>query len=212
MKRSNLPNKIAIFPLSDAVFFPKTILPLNIFEDRYIQLVRDCMKGQRLFGMIQPKVKSGQTPEVYKVGCLGKIVSFNEISDKKFIIALSGIIRFRILKELSNKKLYREFNVDYADFIDDLKVKENITKGYTDKNLLKKIKYFFNRRNYSVKFNELEKLNFNQLISTICMISPFSVEEKQKLIETIKTKEKLEVLEDIINFNLLDNQENKTIQ
>ena len=212
MKRSNLPNKIAIFPLSDAVFFPKTILPLNIFEDRYIQLVRDCMKGQRLFGMIQPKVKSGQTPEVYKVGCLGKIVSFNEISDKKFIIALSGIIRFRILKELSNKKLYREFNVDYSDFIDDLKVKENITKGYTDRNLLKKIKYFFNRRNYSVKFNELEKLNFNQLISTICMISPFSVEEKQKLIETIKTKEKLEVLEDIINFNLLDNQENKTIQ
>ena len=212
MKRSNLPNKIAIFPLSDAVFFPRTILPLNIFEDRYIQLVRDCMKGQRLFGMIQPKVKSGQTPEVYKVGCLGKIVSFNEIGDKRFIIALSGIIRFKILKELSNKKLYREFNVDYADFIDDLKVKENITKGYTDKNLLKKIKYFFNRRNYSVKFNELEKLNFNQLISTICMISAFSVEEKQKLIETIKTKEKLEVLEDIINFNLLDNQENKTIQ
>ena len=212
MKRSNLPNKIAIFPLSDAVFFPKTILPLNIFEDRYIQLVRDCMKGQRLFGMIQPKVKSDQTPEVYKVGCLGKIVSFNEIGDKRFIIALSGIIRFKILKELSNKKLYREFNVDYADFIDDLKVKENITKGYTDKNLLKKIKYFFNRRNYSVKFNELEKLNFNQLISTICMISPFSVEEKQKLIETIKTKEKLEVLEDIMNFNLLDNQENKTIQ
>ena len=212
MKRSNLPNKIAIFPLSDAVFFPRTMLPLNIFEDRYIQLVRDCMKGQRLFGMIQPKVKSGQTPEVYKVGCLGKIVSFNEISDKKFIIALSGIIRFRILKELSNKKLYREFNVDYSDFIDDLEVKENITKGYTDKNLLKKIKYFFNRRNYSVKFNELEKLNFNQLISTICMISAFSVEEKQKLIETIKTKEKLEVLEDIMNFNLLDNQENKTIQ
>jgi len=212
MKRSNLPNKIAIFPLSDAVFFPKTILPLNIFEDRYIQLVKDCMKGQRLFGMIQPKVKSGQTPEVYKVGCLGKIVSSNEISDKRFIIALSGIIRFRILKELSNKKLYREFNVDYSDFIDDLEVKENITKGYTDKNLLKKIKYFFNRRNYSVKFNELEKLNFNQLISSICMISPFSVEEKQKLIETIKTKEKLEVLEDIINFNLLDNQENKTIQ
>ena len=212
MKRSNLPNKIAIFPLSDAVFFPRTMLPLNIFEDRYIQLVRDCMKGQRLFGMIQPKVKSGQTPEVYKVGCLGKIVSFNEIGDKKFIIALSGIIRFRILKELSNKKLYREFNVDYSDFIDDLEVKENITKGYTDKNLLKKIKYFFNRRNYSVKFNELEKLNFNQLISTICMISPFSVEEKQKLIETIKTKEKLEVLEDIMNFNLLDNQENKTIQ
>ena len=120
MTKNDLPNKIAVFPLSNAIFFPRTILPLNIFEDRYIQLVSDCMKEERLFGMVQPKVMSGKKPEVYTVGCLGKIINFNETSDRRFIINLSGIIRFKIQKELISNKLYREFNVDYSDFIADL--------------------------------------------------------------------------------------------
>ena len=102
MKNKNFPNKIAIFPLSNAVFFPNTILPLNIFEDRYLQLVNDCMKENRMFGMVQPKSKSGPSPEVYKIGCLGKIISFNETNDKRFIISLSGIIRFRIKITISS--------------------------------------------------------------------------------------------------------------
>ena len=93
MNKNDLPHKIPIFPLSNAIFFPRTILPLNIFEDRYIQLVNDCMKKNRMFGMIQPRKKIGITPEVYDIGCLGKIVSFNETVDKRFIISLSGIIR-----------------------------------------------------------------------------------------------------------------------
>ena len=117
MKKNNFPNKIPIFPLSNAIFFPKTILPLNIFEDRYIQLVNDCMKENRMFGMVQPKTKTGKLPEVYDIGCLGKIVSFKETSDKQFIISLSGIIRFRIKEELTTNKMYREFIVDYSDFI-----------------------------------------------------------------------------------------------
>ena len=97
MNINNLPKKISVFPLSDVVFFPKTVLPLNIFEKRYIQLVNDCMKDQRLFGMIQPK-KTSSTQDVYEVGCLGKIINFNETNDGRFIINLSGIIRFRIIK------------------------------------------------------------------------------------------------------------------
>ena len=212
MIKNNLPNKIAVFPLSNAVFFPRTILPLNIFEDRYIQLVSDCMKEGRLFGMIQPKVQSVNKPEVYKVGCLGKIVAFNETADKRFVISLSGIIRFRVQKELSSEKLYRKFDVDYSDFLNDLDAKKNTSKNYIDANLLKKIKIFFSKINYSVEFKELEKLNLDQLVSTICMISPFSVEEKQKLIETVSAEEKLSVFDEILNFNLMDNQENKTIQ
>ena len=212
MKKNELPENIAIFPLSNAVFFPRTVLPLNIFENRYIQLVSDCMKEQRLFGMIQPKKRSANKPEVYRVGCLGKIVSFNETSDKRFIITLSGIIRFRIKEELDNKKLYRKFNVDYSDFINDLEVEKNETTSYDKKNLLKKIKLFFHKINYEVELNELNKLNFDQLISTICMISPFSIEEKQKLIETIKIEDKIKILEEIINFNLFDLQENNTVQ
>ena len=108
------PSKIAIFPLSNAIFFPRTVLPLNIFEERYIQLVNDCMKEKRLFGMIQPKIKIGQNREIYKVGCLGKIISFNETADRRFIITLSGIIRFRVKKELNTNKLYREFEIKYS--------------------------------------------------------------------------------------------------
>ena len=109
MIKNNLPNKISIFPLSNAIFFPQTVLPLNIFEDRYIQLVNDCMKENKMFGMVQPKTKIGRSPEVYNVGCLGKIISFNETTDNRFIISLSGIIRFRIKEELSEEKSYRKF-------------------------------------------------------------------------------------------------------
>ena len=209
MNSYNLPLKIPIFPLSSAIFFPKTILPLNIFETRYIQLVNDCMKNNRLFGMVQPKSKKNLN-EVYRVGCLGKIVSFNETNDKRFIITLSGIIRFRIEEEVKSEKLYREFKVNYSDFLKDLDDDQSIK--VPNKDIIKKIKEFFNRNDYLIEFNELEKLNFDQMISTICMISPFSVEEKQKLIETVKIEDKISALEKIINFNLLASSNNKTIQ
>ena len=173
MKKEDLPKKIAIFPLSNAVFFPKTMLPLNIFEDRYLQLVSDCMKEKRIFGMIQPKNTDGKKPDVYSVGCLGKIINFNETEDKRFIITLSGITRFQIKEELSTKKLYREFDVDYSPFFQDLDNK--IGKISHDGDLLKKIEIFFTKINYSVELDQLFKLNFDQLISTVCMISPFTI-------------------------------------
>ena len=208
----DFPKKIAIFPLSNAVLFPKTIMPLNIFEDRYIQLINDCMKSQRLFGMTQPLSKKNLKPEIYKVGCLGKIISFNETSDKRFIITLSGIIRFKIKEELTTNKMYREFIVDYSDFIQDISTDKNNFENFDIKNLLNKIKFFVEKKNYLIEFNELKKLNLIELINTICMISPFSAEEKQKLIEIITVKNRLKVLEEITNFNLADNFENKTIQ
>ena len=212
MTKQNFPDHIPIFPLSNAVFFPKTILPLNIFEDRYIQLVNDCMQENRLFGMVQPKSKIGKKPEVYKVGCLGKIISFNETVDKRFIISLTGIIRFKIKSELNSEKLYRKFHVDYSEFLEDLNTKKKEAIEYNKNNLLKKIKTFFSRTNYSIDFEELLKLNLEQLVNTVCMISPFSSQEKQKLIETIKTEDKIKLLDEILNFNLVDVQENKTIQ
>jgi Lon protease-like protein len=208
MNIKNLPKKIPIFPLSSAIFFPKTILPLNIFEKRYIQLVNDSMKSHRLFGMVQPKSRT----EIYKVGCLGKIVSFNDTVDNRFVISLSGIARFRIKEELTTKKLYREFMVDYSEFVDDLGSKKKIPEITDNTNLMNKIKIFFKRNDYLIEFNELEKLNFDQMISTICMISPFSIEEKQKLVETVKIEDKVGILQKIVNFNLADNFESKTIQ
>ena len=212
MKKEKFPNKIPIFPLSSAIFFPKTILPLNIFEDRYIQLVNDSIKENRMFGMVQPKSRNGISPEVYKIGCLGKIVSFNETEDKRFIISLSGIIRFKIKNEIKKEKLYRSFEVDYSEFLNDLEEEKNQMINFDKKDLFRKIKLFFQKINYPIDYNELIKLNLHQLVNTVSMISPFSVEEKQKLIETIKIEDKLKVLGEIISFNLLDFEENKTVQ
>ena len=212
MKKENLPNKISVFPLSNAIFFPRTILPLNIFEDRYLQLVDDCMKENRMFGMVQPRNSTDISPKVYSVGCLGKIISFNETTDKRFIITLLGLSRFRIKKELKKEKLYRSFEVDYSEFLSDLEIKKDESFIGEKKKLLNKIQIFFQKINYPVKYNELSKLDLDELISNVSMISPFSIEEKQKLIETKKIDNKIKVLNEIINFNLLDYEESKTIQ
>ena len=210
MDSGNLPLKIPIFPLSNVVFFPKTILPLNIFEKRYIQLVDDSMRDQKLFGMVQPKLKSES--KVYEVGCLGKIVSFTETKDKRYIISLEGVSRFRIKEELVSEKLYRTFKVDYSDFQSDFHLANVKPNTYNKKNLLNKIKILFKKKNYLVDWTELEKLNFHEFMNTMCMICPFSAEEKQKLIEAIEVEDKLNTLEEIISFNLVGNLENNTIQ
>ena len=169
------------------------------------------MKGERMFGMVQPKNRKSKIPEVYEVGCLGKIVSFNETTDNRFIISLSGIIRFRIKNELKKENLYRKFNVDYSEFLNDLNEKNEIINISKD-NLLKKIKVFFHKIQYQVNYKELEKLNLDQLISTVCMVSPFSIEEKQKLIETLNIEDKIKFFKEIISFKMIDHHENKTVQ
>ena len=212
MLETELPKKISVFPLSNAIFFPRTVLPLNIFEKRYIQMVSDSMKENKLFGMIQPKIKKNNNIELYKVGCLGKIISFNETKDNRFIIALSGITRFKILDEVNNDKLYREFIVDNSEYTKDLKKIGTIEKKDQKNNLLKKVELLFNKMDCYVELKEFKKLSLDQLISTISMVYPFSIEEKQKLIDTIEVEDKFKTLDDIINFNLLDTQNNKTIQ
>ena len=212
MNINNYPKKISVFPLSEVVFFPKTILPLNIFEKRYIQLVNDSMKDQRLFGMIQPKQEMNFKPSVYKVGCLGKIINFEETADRRFIILLSGILRFKIKNELKIDKLYRKFKVDYSNFSDDLNLYSNKYQKITDDQLMKKIKIYLHKKNIFIKFSELKNLKFEQIVNTACMISPFSKEEKQKLLETQNIKQKIKILDEVLNFNLLDDFENKTVQ
>ena len=210
--KNNLPKIIPIFPLSNAVFFPRTILPLNIFEDKYIQLINDCMKQDRMFGMIQPKLKTNNIPDIYNVGCLGKIVGFNETDDKRFVISLSGVIRFRVKSELNDEKLYRKFIVDYSEFLNDLDLKENEIVNFDKNSFLKKIIIFLEKINYSIEYKELVKLDLDQLVNNVCMISPFSVGEKQKIIETVKIEDKFKTLDEIITSNIFELQENKTMQ
>ena len=203
----NLPDVIPVFPLSGVIYFPKTNLPLNIFEKRYLDLVNDTYKKNKLMGMVQSQKKAG---EVYKVGCLGKISDFQKSEDGRIMINLTGITRFKILQEVENKKLYREFKVDYKSFALDLK---ETSVDQNTESLMNKAKIFFKKNGLFLNWREFEKLNKTQRINTLSMISPVTNEEKQKLLESLTVKDKMDSLENIISFYLYDTSlNNQTVQ
>ena len=207
-----LPKTISIFPLSNFIFFPQTTVPLNIFEPRYIQMVDDAMKGDRIIGMVQPK-KSNQTiPILYNVGCAGKIISFNETEDGRYLIVLDGISRFKILEELNNDKLYRECKVNFDKFSNDMNNQKEEIKFSDLELIFKNLKSLFNKQGYTINWKELEKQSLDQTINTLSMASPFSLEEKQVLLETANLKERKKKLEEILKTYTLDNFGNKTLQ
>ncbi len=201
------PETIPIFPLSGVIYFPKTNLPLNIFEQRYLDLVNDAYKKDKFMGMVQSKKEDDN---VYSIGCLGKISDFQKSADGRILINLTGISRFKILKEISNNKLYREFQVDYKNFTNDI---TNIYNDIDANSMIEKAKIFFKRNGLLLNWKEFEKLEHSQRINTLAMISPITNEEKQKLLESITLEEKIETLESIISFYLHQtSNNNETIQ
>ena len=207
-----LPKTISIFPLSNFIFFPQTTVPLNIFEPRYIQMVDDAMKGDKIIGMVQPK-KSNQTiPILYNVGCAGKIISFNETEDGRYLIVLDGISRFKILEELNNDKLYRECKVNFDNFSNDINNQKEEIKFSDLELIFKNLKSLFNKQGYTINWKELEKQSLDQTINALSMASPFSLEEKQVLLETINLNERKLKLEEILKTYIFDNFNNKTLQ
>ncbi len=201
------PKVIPVFPLNGVIYFPKTNLPLNIFEQRYLNLVSDSYKKDKLMGMVQSQ-KTGDV--VYKVGCLGKISDFQKSEDGRILINLTGITRFKILDEIKNKKLYREFNVDYKEFEIDL---NNLSGDENTDELMDKAKVFFKKNGLLLNWKEFDKLDKTQKINTLSMISPITNEEKQKLLESLTVKDKIETLENIIDFYLHEvNFNNQTVQ
>ena len=207
----NLPSIISVFPLSNFIIFPNTSVPLNIFEPRYIKMIDDCLKDSRIIGMIQPK-NNKNIPELYSIGCAGKITSFNETDDGKYLIVIKGLSRFRILKEINNNKTYRECEVSFDEFKIDMISNYNEIK-FTDLELIfKNLKTLFKKKGYIVNWKELEKQSLDQTINTLVMASPFSLEEKQVLLETIDIKNRKIELEKILYTYVVDEFNNKTIQ
>ena len=201
------PSTIPIFPLSGVIYFPKTNLPLNIFEQRYLDLVNDTYNKDKLMGMVQSQKNESK---VYKVGCLGKISNLKKSQDGRILINLTGITRFNILEEIKNNKLYREFKVDYKNYEIDLK---NSFEDYSVEKLMSKAKVFFKKNGLLLNWREFEKLDNVQKINTLSMISPVTNEEKQKLLEAITIKDKIETLENVISFYLHDvSFNNQTVQ
>ena len=211
-KTIKLPKIIPVFPLSNFIFFPKTTVPLNIFEKRYLEMIDDAMKGDRIIGMIQPKESNQNLPLLYNVGCAGKITSFNETDDRRYLIVIKGISRFKISQEIKTENLYRKCKVDYSNFKSDLDdTKEEIK--FSDLELIfKNLKSLFDKQGYLINWKELEKQSLDETINALSMASPFSLEEKQILLETTNLDERKKKLEEILNTYVLDNFGNKTIQ
>ena len=207
-----LPSKIPVFPLSNFIIFPETTVPLNIFEPRYIQMIDDVMKHERIIGMVQPKEVNNKNPKLYDIGCAGKINSFHETEDGRYLIIINGVCRFKILNEPTTNKLYRECEVVYSDFHNDTK-NQNEEIKFTDLELIfKNLKTLFNKQGYKINWKEIEKQSLDQTINTLSMASPFSLEEKQILLETIDLKYRKKKLEEILKTYIFDNYSNNTVQ
>ena len=212
-KKVKFPNKISVFPLSNFIFFPNTNVPLNIFEPRYIEMINDSMKSSRLIGMVQPKKNMGRsTNGLYDIGCLGKITSFSETEDGRYLIVLNGLSRFKIVEEIKNDKLYRECKISFEEFENDTNTNKENIKFSDLKLIFKDFKSFFEKRGFAINWNELEKQSLEQTINALAMASPFSLEEKQILLETKNLSLRKDKLEEILKTYVLDNFENSTLQ
>ena len=215
MKKENLPKKIAVFPLSNFIIFPKTTVPLNIFEPRYIEMINDSMKSNKFIGMIQPKNSNKETnfnPQLYEIGCLGKIISFKETEDGRFLVELKGLIRFETEREVTSEKKYREFNVNFENFFDDLyEKKENIK--FSDLELIfKDLKSLFEKRGFIINWKALEKQSLDETINALAMASPFTLEEKQVLLEAKNLDIRKNKISEILTTYTFDQYNNTTVQ
>ena len=215
MKIEDLPKKIPVFPISNFIIFPKTAVPLNIFEPRYIDMINDSMKSNKLIGMIQPKtLKSliNKIPELHQIGCLGKITTFQETDDGRYLIELKGIIRFEIIEEVLSNKKYRECQVNFKNYYHDLDNQKEELKFSDLELIFKDLKNLFEKKGYVINWKALEKQSLDETINALAMASPFSLEEKQILLETKNLSLRKTKIAEILSTYSYDNFNNTTIQ
>ena len=215
MKKDDLPKKLAVFPLSNFIIFPKTTVPLNIFEPRYIDMVNDSMKSNKLVGMIQPKLLKYETkdiPELHEIGCMGKITSFKETEDSRFLIELKGLIRFKIIKEIKSNKKYRECEINFDDYHEDLNDKKEDIKFSDLEIIFKDLKSLFEKRGFIINWKALEKQSLDETINALAMASPFTIEEKQVLLEAKSLSIRKTKISEILTTYSFDQYNNTTIQ
>ncbi len=215
MKKTDLPNKIPLFPLSNFIIFPKTTVPLNIFEPRYIDMINDSMRTNKYIGMIQPKSIKNEInikPKLHDIGCMGKIVSFKETEDRRFLIELKGIIRFEISKEIQSSKKYREFEINFEKFYDDLKEKKENLKFSDLELIFKDLKNLFEKKGFIINWRALEKQSLDEIINALAMASPFTLEEKQVLLEAKDLEIRKNKITNILTTYTFDQYNNSTVQ
>ena len=215
MKKEDLPKIIPVFPLSNFIIFPKTTVPLNIFEPRYVDMINDVMKSDKLLGMIQPKFskdRENKTPLLHNIGCMGKIVSFKETEDTRFLIELKGLIRFKIIEEVQTNKKYRECKITFEDYKNDLDNKKDNLKFSDLEIIFKDLKTLFDRKGFIINWSAMQKQSLDEIINALAMASPFTLEEKQILLETKDINLRKTKIAEILTTYTYDQYDNNTIQ
>ena len=213
MKKQDLPKIIPVFPLNNFIIFPETTVPLNIFEPRYIEMINDSMKSNKFIGLIQPKQNNVTSIlDLHETGCLGKITSFKDTSDGRYLIDLSGLVRFKITKEIKNNKPYRECEINFEDYHDDLNLQKEELKFSDLELIFKDLKSLFEKKGYIINWKSLEKQNLNETINALAMASPFSLEEKQILLESQNLEIRKNKIAEILSTYNYDNFDNTTVQ
>jgi uncharacterized protein len=187
----NLPKIISIFPLSNFIIFPNTTVPLNIFESRYIEMIKDSMNS---------------------VGCLGKITKFKDTSDGRYLIDLNGLIRFNIVKEIKSNKLYRTFEITFDNYKNDLNKKKETTKFDGLDKIFKDLKSLFEKKGYIINWKSLKNQDLSETINALAMASPFTLEEKQILLESENLETRKNKIAEILTTYNYDNFDNTTVQ
>ena len=175
-------------------------------------MINDAMKGSKIIGIIQPKKQNQTIPSLYNIGCAGKITNYNKTDDGRYLIVLSGISRFKIIQEINTEKLYRECKVNFDDFKIDLNEHKEEIKFSDLELIFKKSKSLFNKQGYIINWKDLELQSLNQTINTISMASPFSLEEKQVLLEALNINDRKKKLEEILTTYSVDSFNNTTLQ
>ena len=214
MKIEDLPKIIPVFPLSNFIMFPKTTVPLNIFEPRYIDMINDSMKSNKMVGMIQPKniTNDKNIPKLYNVGCLGKITSFTETEDGRFLIELKGIQRFTMIREIETNKKYRTIEIEFKNFMNDLSDNKEKLKFSDLELIFKDLKSLFEKKGFIINWKALEKQSLDETINALAMASPFSLEEKQILLEAQNLDLRKNKIAEILKTYTHDVFNNTTIQ
>ena len=190
----SIPNEFAVFPLPGALLLPGGRLPLNIFEQRYLAMIQDSLGLGRVIGMVQPDPLRPMTPTgpgLYRVGCLGRITSFSETEDGRFLVTLTGLTRFTISVELEMQRGYRRIRADFARFTADL---EDDADGVEREVLLDALRTYFNVRGFEANWDAIDEMPDGTLVSTLAMVCPFEPAEKQALLEAPTTEERSKAL------------------
>lgn len=207
-KPSDLPDTIPVFPLSGALLFPRWNLPLNFFEPRYLNMVDDVMSGNRLIGMIQPAPDATDrvAPELSSVGCVGRVTTYSETDDGRYLVTLTGISRFRIIEELSVTTPYRQARIDFEQFAHDLD-KVDMTSLPSRDTLMRALSDYLERNSLKADWTQVDDTPMEMLVNALCAGCPFSPAEKQALVEAEHLKGRADVLIALLEMDVAGDDE-----